>query len=727
MSDFPAVIQRSDLNGHNGFVLTGAAYDFAGRFVSLAGDVNGDGFDDLLIGAWYASPHGDHSGASYVVFGKADGFKKVTHLPNLDGQDGFVINGISAGDTAGTGAGGGDINGDGVSDMIIGASSAHLLNGAIEGASACYVVFGDPARHDPNFELSSLDGHNGFTLIGPTASGAGYSAGSAGDVNGDGFEDIIVGALHADPGGRVDAGASYVVFGKAGGFARKIKLAHLDGHDGFRLSGDASGDVSGRSVASAGDVNGDGLADVIVGAPGHNGQAGMSYVVFGSASAFPANIDLSTLDGHNGFALSGSGNDLSGISVASAGDLNADGIDDIAIGAEAAHGNTGAVYVVYGQAHGFGPSLNLTTLDGITGFRLDGTIANDGVGSSVSSAGDVNGDGFGDLLVGAYGFHDDGLVFAGATYVIFGGPAGGAASMSLGSLDGNNGFRIDGVGVGDRLGHSVSGGGDINGDGFDDIVAGSAYANVVDNDNNGESYVVFGAKPLEDVVRTGTAIGNTIHGGDFDDTLSGLSGGDTLIAFAGDDIVYGGSGADTVFGGDGADTVFGGSGHDTLSGDGNGDVLNGGSGDDTLYGGTGGDQLVGGDGADTIDGGADQDLFVFQLASESTGTTHDTVVGADFALDLFSVPGVVAAVDATIDHGRLAKNSFDDDLAHAVGAGHLGKHHAVLFTPDAGNLSGTTFLIVDTDNVAGYQAGADIVIQLVSSVHLGALDAGDFI
>ena len=117
-------------------------------------------------------------------------------------------------------------------------------------------------------ELSSLDGTNGFQINGEAADDrSGFSVASAGDINGDGFDDLIVGATRADPNGS-DSGASYVVFGKASGFAANLNLSSLNGSNGFQINGEAVGDVSGISVASAGDVNGDGFADLIVGAPG---------------------------------------------------------------------------------------------------------------------------------------------------------------------------------------------------------------------------------------------------------------------------------------------------------------------------------------------------------------------------------------------------------------------------------------------------------------------------
>jgi len=182
-----------------------------------------------------------------------------------------------------------------------------------------------------------------------------------------------------------------------------INLSSLNGINGFRLDGVAKLDYSGVSVSTAGDVNGDGFDDLIVGARGA-GPNGSSYVVFGKASGFSAAMDLSSLDGSNGFRLDGeAGGDESGNSVSTAGDVNGDGFDDLIVGADGADPNgdrSGSSYVVFGQASGFSAAIDLSSLDGSDGFRLDGEAEYDFSGFSVSTAGDVNGDGFDDLIVG---------------------------------------------------------------------------------------------------------------------------------------------------------------------------------------------------------------------------------------------------------------------------------------------------------------------------------------
>jgi Ca2+-binding RTX toxin-like protein len=336
-------------------------------------------------------------------------------------------------------------------------------------------------------ELYDLDGANGVVVAGAEGGdNAGYSVASAGDVNGDGVDDFIVGAIHADD----NLGVAYVVFGRTGGgLPVYLDLGALNGTNGFRLSGAVEFDYTGFSVASAGDINGDGYDDLIVGAYGADSYAGITYVVFGKASGFAANLDLATLNGTNGFLLHGGANyDNSGYSVASAGDVNHDGFDDMIVGAFRAdpHGaSSGASYVVFGKAGGFAQDLDLSTLNGTNGFQISGVAASDQAGVSVASAGDVNGDGYGDLIVGAKGSS------SGASYVVFGKASGFGANIDLSALDGTNGFKLSGVTSGDTTGKSVASAGDVNGDGYDDVIIGASQADP-HGANSGAAYVVFG-------------------------------------------------------------------------------------------------------------------------------------------------------------------------------------------------------------------------------------------
>ena len=513
-AQFPASIDLSTLDGTNGFVINGIdQFDYSGGFaVSCAGDVNGDGLDDVIIGAFAADPAGE----SYVVFGNNSGFSASLDLSTLDGTNGFVINGIDRNDSSGGSvSGAGDVNGDGIDDLIIGAPFADPNRNTEAGES--YVVFGSNSEFSPSLNLSTLDGTNGFVINGIDVYDlSGYSVSSAGDVNGDGIDDLIIGA----PNGNGGAGESYVVFGNNSGFAPSLNLSTLDGTNGFVINGIDFSDSSGDSVSGAGDVNGDGLDDLIIGAreadPNGNSRAGQSYVVFGNNSGFSESLNLSTLDGTNGFVINGIDSyDFSGSSVGGAGDVNGDGIDDLIIGAPSdIPGNTtGESYVVFGNNSGFAPSLDLNMLDGSNGFVINGIDRRDLSGVSVSGAGDVNGDGIDDLIIGAYEADPNGIIRAGESYVVFGNTGGFTSPLNLSALDGTNGFTINGIDGGDQSGRSVSSAGDVNGDGIDDVIIGARFADPNGNSAAGESYVVFG-RPRGPVLKGDVDMDGDI---DFDD------------------------------------------------------------------------------------------------------------------------------------------------------------------------------------------------------------------
>ena len=482
-----AIAQDVDLGnlGDRGFRIYGDWFDYSGRSVSGAGDVNGDGLADLIVGADLADPGSgsrENAGGSFVVFGKTG--STAVDLRNLASR-GFRIDGIDAGDRSGFSvSGAGDVNGDGLADLIVGVYNTDAGGASYVGES--YVVFGRTSS--TAVDLAS-PGRWGFRIDGIDAGDLlGRSVSGAGDVNGDGLADLIVGAYGADPGGDPAAGESYVVFGKAD--SRAVDLANL-GSGGFRIDGIDPIDCAGFSVSGAGDVNGDGLADLIVGAdragPFGPSFEGESYVVFGKASSTP--VDLENL-GSGGFRIDGSDpGDRSGISVSGAGDVNGDGLADLIVGALGADPSgdslAGESYVVFGKADN--TSVDLANL-GAGGFRIDGIDADDQSGRSVSGAGDVNGDGLADLIVGASFADPGGDSNAGESYVVFG--KAGSTTVDLGNL-GGGGFRIDGIDAFDFAGSSVSGAGDVNGDGLADLIVSALGAAPLGRFDAGESYVVF--------------------------------------------------------------------------------------------------------------------------------------------------------------------------------------------------------------------------------------------
>jgi len=499
---FPATFELQTLSSPHGFLINtprGLGSGQPDRCFTSAGDVNGDGFGDVIIGVYYAYANNERgAGMSYVLFGSPEaGNSGPVDLASVDGTDGFVMPGIDPFGESGTSVGSaGDINGDGFDDIFVTAPRADSPGSSRNGVS--YVIFGnETVGSSGTIDFATLNGTNGFAINGvDSGDNTGRSAALAGDVNNDGFDDLIVGASVADPNGIDRTGASYVIFGGPSvGSSGVLELSTLNGTNGYIIPGMNDGDRCGHSVSSAGDVNGDGIDDLLIGAhyadPNGINRAGETYVVFGSASAGSSGVfDLSSLNGSNGFTIQGiNDDDRSGSSVSSAGDVNGDGFDDLLIGAPYADpfGNSaaGECYVVFGAPTvGATGTVDLSTLNGSNGFAMNGLHAVDLCGTSVSSAGDINNDGISDIVIGAYRVNAYGTD-SGESYVIYGRPSLGSAGLvNLSALNGTNGFSIIGSTHHEYSGFPVSSGGDINGDGMDDLLIGAYRA--------GKNYVIFG-------------------------------------------------------------------------------------------------------------------------------------------------------------------------------------------------------------------------------------------
>jgi hypothetical protein len=468
------VIQLADVTaGIGGFATDGEkGDDRAGASVSMAGDINGDGLDDVVVGAPHADPNGYGSGRAYVVLGKADTDRVLlSHV--AQGTGGFAMDGEEGhGFAGGSVSGVGDVNGDGVADVVVGSGFGG------------YVVFGKPDT-EPVQLADVAAGIGGFVM------GAGGASG-AGDVNGDGLTDLIAAATYKpDPEGIGARIRNWVVFGKAD--TEPVTFEDIEqGIGGFYLhEAEHEATYPQQAVNGVGDFDGDGLSDVVMASFNASGYAGRAYVVFGKTDTEAVSL-VEVGQGTGGFALDGeNADDYFGGSVSGAGDVNGDGLADFVAGAAHADPSgrdSGRAYVVFGTE---GP-VNVTLADvaqGIGGFVMDGEAVDHKAGGSVSGAGDVNGDGLADLIVGAP-YVDWLSNDPGRAYVVFGKADTGPVSLAD-VAQGIGGFVMVGEAIADLAGSSVSGAGDVNGDGIPDLIVGAWRADPNGSDS-GRTYVVFG-------------------------------------------------------------------------------------------------------------------------------------------------------------------------------------------------------------------------------------------
>jgi len=429
-----------------------------GSSVSTAGDVNGDGYDDIIIGY---PDYGDpmiqfcaSCGIAYVYLGSAAGLA-TTPAGSISGGDGGDRFGYSV-------ATAGDVNGDGYDDIIIGIPGygGSPFGGTLSsGAASVYLgSAAGLATTSAWFIPGSFEGDY-----------FGHSVATAGDVNGDGYDDVIIGAYHY---GEDNEGAAFVYLGSATG---------LTTSPSWQEEFNQAGAHFGNCVASAGDINNDGYDDVIVGASDYsvltNHHEGKAFVYLGSTSGLSVSPDWQIELDQSGARF--------GSSVSSAGDVNNDGCDDVIIGAEEydnGEASEGAAFLYLGAPSG---------LASTPAWRAESDQENAHFGNCVALAGDVNNDGYDDIIIGAHDYDSEGKAF-----------------VYLGNI---NLFVTDWYADCDQpaahFGYSVSSAGDVNNDGYDDIIIGAPDYDSGTNSNEGAAFVYLGSDTEMNINAVWTAKG----------------------------------------------------------------------------------------------------------------------------------------------------------------------------------------------------------------------------
>ncbi len=502
--------------GSGGFGLKGEkAVDYFGNSATKLGDINGDGIDDIAIAAFLNDSAGADSGVVTVIYGAAERDFSAIDPAAPKPEEGFKIQrGDCCNNLGSSIASAGDVNGDGINDIIIGSRFDDV---PFVDAGAAYIVYGRNSATGINVDVATMDTSIGITLtssrIGVNYMGAGVAG--IGDLNKDGFDDVAISAPLGDDF-RADAGVVYVVYGRSSG--GNIDVNTMSTASGFKILGEDIGDrlgLAGNALAlaetfgtnaltSLGDINGDGIDDMAIGAwfaeeIGTGVESGVVYVVFGKLG-LRSNLNVSVLRNNttDGFVITGEAIASYLGSVSGIGDVNDDGLNDLLVGSPmadvASKIDAGKAHIIWGKSGSTRANIALNALTPANGLTIFGNAIGDYLGSGLGGLGDINGDGIDDIIVAAP--HTDNLlasgilaVNAGTSYIIFG-SATLADDIQVAEL-GEGGATLIGAAAVDHFGFSVSGAGDLNNDGLNDILSTAALNDEMGVDA-GKAYVVFG-------------------------------------------------------------------------------------------------------------------------------------------------------------------------------------------------------------------------------------------